>query len=193
MLLLTQPGIWVAFWAASTHCWLMSDFSSTNNPLSPSPPCSCAKLTIENKELSVTLRHQFVQKAAWKSVSGGNLLREGGFLSCVPSAQKGCTHSYGTSGCAAFILCQLLCELLGSLLLGESLGWCLEEAAPGILRAWGLSPALPGQPQGREGSFTLPSGLLLLQLDAVCSSMNVMLASGFFFFNLKRLVKTLKQ
>jgi len=54
----------------------------------------------------VTLRHQFVQKPAWKSISGGNLLKEGSFLSRVPSAQKGYTYSYDTSGRAAFVLCQ---------------------------------------------------------------------------------------
>ncbi|KAK4831337.1 hypothetical protein QYF61_017468 [Mycteria americana] len=33
-LLLMQPRIWLAFWAASAHCWLMLSFSSTNTPKS---------------------------------------------------------------------------------------------------------------------------------------------------------------
>lgn len=88
---------------------------------------------------------------------------------------------------------QLLCELLGSLLLWKSLGQCSEETARSILQTWVLWPAPPQQPRERKGCFILPSGLLLVQLDAVYSRMNVMQGLSFFFFNLRQLVKTLKQ
>jgi len=42
MLLLMQPRIWLAFWAASTQCRLVSGFSSTSTPPSPSPQ-SCSQ------------------------------------------------------------------------------------------------------------------------------------------------------
>ena len=34
ILLLMQPRIWLAFWAVSTHCWVMMSFSSTSTPKS---------------------------------------------------------------------------------------------------------------------------------------------------------------
>jgi len=32
MLLLMQPGIPLAFWAVTAHCWVMFSFSSTSTP-----------------------------------------------------------------------------------------------------------------------------------------------------------------
>ena len=50
MLLLMQPGIQLAFWAAVTHCWLMTSFSSTGTPKSFSsgllPTCSPPSLCL---------------------------------------------------------------------------------------------------------------------------------------------------
>lgn len=145
----------------------------------------------------MTLRHQFAQKPVRKSISGGNLLRQEVSSPVSPVPRRDvptATASPDTQpSSSASPQCQFLCELLGSLLLCENLGWCSEETAPGTLRAQGLWPALLGQPWGREGSCTLPSRLLLVQLDTVCSRMNVMQCLRFFFFNLKWLVKTLKQ
>ena len=40
-LLSMQPRIWLAFWAASAHCWLMLSLSSADTP-NPSQGCSQA-------------------------------------------------------------------------------------------------------------------------------------------------------
>ncbi|KAK4832076.1 hypothetical protein QYF61_020632 [Mycteria americana] len=74
-LLLMQPRIWLAFWAASTHCQLMSSFSSTSTPKSssagllsiPSSPSLCRTLHLALLNLMRFTRARFssLSRSLW--------------------------------------------------------------------------------------------------------------------------------
>lgn len=89
------------------------------------------------------------------------------------------------------MLCQaLLLAPLRAAGLAASLGFHKEQTL--VLRGFGDYIQVCLSSRG-AGACSLPSGLLLVQLDAVRSTMNVMRRLEFFFSNLKQLVKTLKQ
>lgn len=84
MLLLVQPRMQLGFWASSTHCWIILDFTSaTNTPglypqgCSPSILCSevirIAQTQVQNLSHSLAALHKVAMSPPLKGPSGWHL------------------------------------------------------------------------------------------------------------------------